>query len=117
MTPTYHTVPTQTAINATLTEKEWLAQVTELAETLGWTVYHTHDSRRSKAGFPDLVLVRRTALIFAELKTQRGALTGPQRQWLVDLHLARQQTYVWRPSDWVRVVAILTSPQLFKETP
>ena len=53
------------------TEKEWQATVILTARTLGWTVYHTHDSRRSEPGFPDLVLARETLLMFVELKTDK----------------------------------------------
>lgn len=50
------------------------AQIEQLARTLGWLVYHTHDSRRSQAGFPDLVLVhaRQRRVLWRELKTQKG---------------------------------------------
>ena len=41
-----------------MTEREWQAQVVSAAQALGWTTYHTHDSRRSNKGWPDLVLVR-----------------------------------------------------------
>ena len=40
------------------TEKQFQQSVVEVARTLKWRVYHTHDSRRSAAGFPDLVLTR-----------------------------------------------------------
>ena len=42
-------------------EADFQAQVVKLALLLGWKVYHTHDSRRSREGFPDLILIRRTA--------------------------------------------------------
>ena len=35
-----------------ITEKDFMAQVVALAQTLGWRVWHCHDSRRSAAGFP-----------------------------------------------------------------
>ncbi len=92
-----------------LTEASWQQQVTDLADILGWRWYHTHDSRRSPAGFPDLVLVnvRRGRTIFAELKTDRGKVSAAQQQWLDDLDAASQETYVWRPRDWRAVVVTL----------
>jgi hypothetical protein len=39
-------------------EADFQATIVETARTLGWLIYHTHDSRRSSPGFPDLVLVR-----------------------------------------------------------
>lgn len=38
-------------------EKVFQAQVLDLAHLSGWLCYHTHNSRRSAPGFPDLVLV------------------------------------------------------------
>ena len=63
-------------------EANFQATVIELAELHGWRVYHTHDSRRSQPGFPDLTLVRRYRLIFAELKREGGKLTAEQTAWL-----------------------------------
>lgn len=83
-----------------LTEKAFLATVTELARWMRWRVYHTHDSRRSEAGFPDLVLVRGSELIFAELKTDEGRVTAPQREWLNALHAAGAEAHIWRPADF-----------------
>ena len=36
-----------------MTEKEHQAQIVELVQVLGGMVYHTFDSRRSSAGFPE----------------------------------------------------------------
>jgi hypothetical protein len=44
----------------------------------GWLVYHTHDSRRSAAGFPDLVFLRDGAMIVAECKWKRY-VRGPKK--------------------------------------
>ena len=63
-------------------EADFQAQVVKLATVLGWKVYHTHDSRRSHEGFPDLILIRRSRLIAAELKTRKETTTSDQRQWL-----------------------------------
>lgn len=82
-----------------LTEKQWQKQVVELARTLGWTVYHTFDSRRSQPGFPDLVLVR-DRVIYVELKREQGKLTDAQAGWLDRLNRAGAETYCWRPHDW-----------------
>ena len=63
-------------------ESELKSKVRELAIRLGWEYYHTNDSRRSEAGFPDLVLVRRQRLIFVELKRQKKDPTTDQKRWL-----------------------------------
>ena len=86
-----------------ITEKAWQAKVIEAAKWLGWSVYHTHDSRRSEAGFPDLVLVRDQRLIFAELKSPKGRVTPAQTQWLWLLGETFAEVYLWRPDDWPTV--------------
>lgn len=68
-----------------LDEQQWQAQVVGLATFYGWRIYHTHDSRRSPAGFPDLVMVRGPELIFAELKGPRTRVTKEQEDWLAEL--------------------------------
>jgi len=82
-----------------MTEAELLDAVKTLARFTGWTPYHTHTSKHSDAGFPDLVLVRGQELIFAELKRDRGALTAQQRVWLDQLRDVRSiDVYEWRPA-------------------
>jgi hypothetical protein len=83
-----------------VTEKQFMAAVIEMAQMLGWLVYHTHDSRRSEAGFPDIVAVRRDRVIFIESKTERGRLSKEQERWLSALGLAGAEVHCWRPSDW-----------------
>lgn len=96
------------ALEVTVSEKEFMANVVELATLLGWRSYHTHDSRRSAPGFPDCVFVRDARLLFAELKTERGRLTLPQRSWLAALRQCRgAEVYEWRPSDWLKIEAVL----------
>lgn len=93
-----------------LTEKDFQSQIIELAERLHWLVYHTYDSRRSRAGFPDLVLVK-DRVIFAELKTQVGRVLPAQSQWLSSLRHAGVECYVWRPDELEDIIRILTSTQ------
>jgi hypothetical protein len=93
-------------------EVAFLATVTELATLTGWLVYHTYDSRRSQAGFPDLVLARGDRLIFAELKTDKGRIRPAQIEWLDRLGaVASSQpgisVYLWRPKDWAGIEKIL----------
>lgn len=63
-------------------EQAWQGRIEGAAKLYGWRVYHTHDSRRSAPGFPDLVLVRGPELLFAELKTDTGRLRPEQSDWL-----------------------------------
>lgn len=84
-----------------------MAQVVAYARLMGWRSYHTHDSRRSDAGFPDLVLIRRPRIVWVELKADRGRLTGEQRAWLDDLRACGQEVFLWRPSDFREIEKVL----------
>jgi len=72
----------------------------------GWLVYHTHDSRRSQPGFPDLVLVR-DRVLYRELKAATGRVSAEQQVWLDRLERAGADAAVWRPGDIDAVVATL----------
>lgn len=89
-------------------EKRFLARIRRLAREQGWSTYHTHNSRRSEEGFPDLVLTDGRAVLFVELKSREGKLTRDQQRWLSLLAHAGAQTHVWRPSDWDAIVDRLT---------
>lgn len=92
-----------------LTEKQWLAQVRDLAKLYGWRVYHPWLSIRSEHGFPDLVLANaaQRRLVFAELKTEKGKLSTRQEEWIVLLRACGCEVYVWRPSQLEEVAEIL----------
>lgn len=91
-------------------ETPFLGRVLALARQHGWAAYHTHDSRKSAPGFPDVVLVRE-GVLWRELKTNTGKLTQEQATWLSLLCHAGQDADVWRPRDWDAIVARLTQPQ------
>jgi hypothetical protein len=83
-----------------VSEKLWQEQVIELATLYRWQHYHAFDSRRSIAGWPDLVLARSPELLFVELKTDKGRVTPAQRDWLTLLTACGVETHVWRPRDF-----------------
>lgn len=83
-----------------VSEQQLQDAIVDMAHRLGWRTFHVYDSRRSNAGFPDLVLVRRSRLIFAELKVGRGRLSREQAEWKQALHDAGEVVYVWREEDW-----------------
>ncbi len=89
------------------TEKQFQAAVIKLARLLRWRVYHTHDSRRSAAGWPDLVLVRGPSLLFIELKVGVNRLTPAQADWLHALRGAGVPAGTWHPDDWPVIERIL----------
>ena len=85
-------------------EAVFQSHVVNLARQLGYSqIYHTHDSRRSAPGFPDLVMVNSKAgrVLFVELKTQSGKVRPEQELWINALRAAGQFAEVWRPGDWV----------------
>ncbi|PFG19853.1 VRR-NUC domain-containing protein [Serinibacter salmoneus] len=90
-------------VAAAMSEDALQTQVLRIAAVLGWRAYHTHDSRRSQKGFPDLTLVHRASgrLVFRELKSAKGRLRPEQRDWLDDLRAAGVDAGVWRPADLV----------------
>lgn len=92
-----------------ITEKQFQNKITALCRYLGLKVYHTFDSRRSDPGFPDLVIVGRGGVIFAELKSAKGKVTFAQQDWLTRLAKAGQRTYLWRPEDFDEVQRVLNS--------
>lgn len=85
-----------------LTEKLFQKQVVELAEVLGWRVYHPFLSKWSEKGYPDLtcVSVRQNRVIFVELKRESGKVSVHQQEWHDLLIAAGQEAYIFKPSDW-----------------
>ena len=94
-----------------MTEKELQAAVIELCKLFGWAYYHTYNSRRSVAGFPDLVLVR-DRIIFVELKSEKGRLSEAQAVWADDIFTAGGEWHLVRPSDLKEFAARLQSKVL-----
>ena len=66
--------------------------------------HHETDSRRSKKGFPDLVISGPGGTIFAELKAQRGKITPDQQAWIDSINNSGGECWVWRPSHWPDVL-------------
>lgn len=107
----------------TVSERSWQAQVEQTLALCGFDrVYHTFDSRRSRAGFPDIVATRIRpdgwTMLFVELKSEVGKLSDEQRQWLADLSTiaalvnrgegwVRMIVDIWRPSDAARLWDLL----------
>ncbi len=87
-------------------EKEFQARVVALAKSKGWRCFHPYDSRKSEEGYPDLTMVRRDRVIFAELKVKGRKMTEAQIAWLNDLHEAAE-AYLWTPGCWNDIARIL----------
>ena len=78
-----------------MTETEFQNAVNKTAKQFGYLCYHTHDSRRSAPGFPDLVLAKNGVVLIVELKTDTGVVTTDQKTWLLATH-----GVIWRPKHW-----------------
>lgn len=96
-------------------ESEWQSTVERIAQFNGWRFFHAPDNKPSArghvqkvvAGFPDLVLVKGSRLIFAELKRETGKTSPEQDAWLSDISATGVLTFVWRPSDINEVRKVL----------
>lgn len=90
-------------------EADFQRRVIALAESCGWRVFSLPDSRRVTCpGWPDLVLAHeRWGVVFAELKTDKGKVSGEQRWWHERLRAAGCRVEVWRPGDWYRIKQLL----------
>lgn len=103
-----------------MTEREFQDAVADLARHCGWRIYHARPARTTQgwrtavsydgAGFVDLVLAHpvKRAVLFRELKSERGRLTFEQHEWGRTLTAAGADWAVWRPSDWSSIVARLS---------
>lgn len=115
-------------MSITISEVQFMAQVTELAELRGWQWVHFRPGRTAHGwrtpvsgplgkGWPDLFLIRAKdrRIIFAELKKD-GALPTPEQRIMLDLleevtsslvhhtdnewEEAPVEVWLWRPQDW-----------------
>lgn len=95
------------ATATTLTEAAYSRRITDLANLLGLRWHHEQDSRRSKPGFPDLVIVGPKGVAFLEVKTDAGRVKPEQQEWLDALKAAGQHALIVRPCHWPDVEALL----------
>jgi hypothetical protein len=81
----------------TPSEAAFQARVITLARSLDWMAYHTHWSRHSERGYPDLCMVRPPRLLYAELKVwPRTTLRPEQAVWIERLRAVPHiEVYVW----------------------
>ncbi len=96
-----------------VSEAAWQKQVEQTLALCGFElIYHTHDSRRSQAGFPDIVAIRHDprgrTLAVLELKRETGQVTDEQAQWLVAWDAIA--TYVTHRSSGVRMIVGVFRP-------
>jgi hypothetical protein len=96
-----------------VTERQWQNQIEHVAGLLGWLAYHTHDSRRSHKGFPDLAMVHperpELGVVYLECKRQKNPspYTPEQQAWIVALQRAGCTAAMVQPCDHEWVSAVL----------
>lgn len=108
-TRVHGTTDTGTTRGLALTEGQLLARIRDLANLTGWLPYHTHNSKFSEPGFPDLVIAHRgrRLVVFAELKDAKRKATAAQQHWLDTLSACGMNAYLWRPADWPEIERLL----------
>lgn len=92
-----------------MSEEDFQQDVIDLAKLRKWRYYHCRNSRKSTAGFPDLVLVSaaRGRIVYMELKTESGEPSAEQLNWIDDLKACGQEAYIFRPSDFPKIEELL----------
>ena len=93
----------------TVTEDQFQKRITDLCDWYHLRWHHEVDSRKSKSGFPDLVIVGPgwDAVLWAELKTDKGRVSPEQREWLLALDDTGAEVRLWRPKDWPEIDEVL----------
>jgi hypothetical protein len=91
-------------------ERQLQDHIVGLARSLSWMAYHTHDSRRSEPGYPDLHLIHfgRRLSLFRELKSTKGRISPAQIEWGEALTRAGHDFAIWRPADVVSGAVLAT---------
>ena len=94
---------------ATVTEKQFHQQIVQAAHLCGWMLYHTYDSRRSEAGYPDDTLVHPVSgdFFLIEEKTEKGRLSPAQKRWIAALEASHIEVHVYRPHQIDEIIARL----------
>lgn len=87
-------------------EREFQATVVSLAESCGWWCFHVYNARKSKAGWPDQVMLRERAIV-AELKVPPNTATAAQLNCLDRFRRAGIEAYLWTPNDWPEIIRVL----------
>ena len=106
------------SVKLSVSENEWTNHIITTARMYGWLVAHFRAGMMRSgrwctpvqgdgAGFPDLVLCR-DRVIFVELKSEKGRLSAAQKHWISKLEKAGVEIYVWRPSQYDEIVAMLS---------
>lgn len=104
-----------------ITEAQVQRVITDALDTYGWIWHHETDSRKSKAGFPDICAVhpRTGAILFLEIKTEVGRLKPEQEQWIAALSQhgpLHRPGYADHPDAWHGYKALVVRPSNMDDT-
>ena len=109
------------AVASSVSEADFQRAVCDALTLFNWRWTHFRPANTGRGwrtplsgspGFFDIVAVRRGAVLFIELKGERGKVAPEQWDWHIevntdtDLH-PTTQAYVFRPSDWDQVLEVL----------
>lgn len=102
-----------------ITEKQFSSQVEDLFDLYQWTWTHFRPGMMQSGrwvtplsgfkGFPDYCAVKKDKLIFLELKSDKGKTSPSQKIWLSKLKDAGCDVYVFKPSDFEKIVEVLNA--------
>ena len=92
-------------------EADFQNAIIKLAKQNGWLIYHTHDSRKSQSGFPDLIMLKGNYMIVSELKSRTGKLSEAQAQWIKAFEGVKiTNINIWKPgTDNDEIVEMLVT--------
>jgi hypothetical protein len=90
-----------------MTHKVFQKAITDLAERNAWDWHHQTVSKKSKEGWPDLMLFRER-IVAIEVKVEPDKPTAAQLRWLDIINAAGGEAFVAYPADWAKVVEVLT---------
>lgn len=101
-------------------EEQFQKETIAVLQKYDWRVMHTRRARAGNdrfitpvaadgKGFPDLIAVRERVLAI-ELKAEDGYPKPEQLAWWHWFRQAGIESYIWRPSDWDKMMEIIATP-------
>ena len=97
----------------TAKQAQFRYSVVNLGVTNGWRVYcrsstGTRFDIGSSTGFPEIVMLRGSILLFRVLTSGKLKPLKSQCDWISELHQGGYDAKIWKPSDMPEIEAVLT---------
>lgn len=96
---------------AGMSEEELQLHVNIELTVNGWLWHHVRRSDRAQQqggnGWPDIVAIRGSRVVVAELKTAKGRIEWAQQGWLDAWRATGAEVYVWKPDHLAEIARIL----------